>query len=648
MESFLDQMKQEGQPESEGGFTLSAEGSHWKMAQYCLANRGDYPAHVLAAAVAGGASKFSLEREARATLLSFDGAPISREDLLALSGAGGRGRLHELSIALSAAAGQSTVRVGGQGVQTRHELQVVVGEATVHEIPVGHQDRHTFLVEAPLSDRDLQRFLQWSRHAPLELWVDGVKENRALEFGASQGLTRGVWEVKGPEPLATGPLSGDATCFYACREAPEGPSLLLCLVEPRWSGYPEVLLLSNGVVLASEANFFEFLMLTGAVTTSHLKRDLSSRNLIKDEAYEVFLHWLQREVDRFLCAFAEKPPETRGIFDRVFKLELGNRYKAGRFPKSISEFLDTARGLEVTQDKEKLDDAVLRARKTGSEVYLDRLDTALLFEVEKRIAQQDWKGAGNWNQAHLYLRGRAGRSVERNQAIDRWFKFITEGQVSVAWAQESMLDIALHPSDRYRSALMLLPHESWKDMAGEVDQINVSDSWKEPLRLLGQEGGLFNDPSWALMRELLYGSVESFIEVFNRIGEEMSPTRKACFLELVARALSGNLPWSEQIKLTALRSTSWVKTPSTLKKEFFAQLDQKKKTSIPPPRDSHFFRMPASHELHLPILVYQCWLLRGLGAGWQKLVLARTLLIESLRSLNSETELGEELPPRPF
>ncbi len=69
---------------------------------------------------------------------------------------------------------------------------------------------------------------------------------------------------------------------------------------------------------------------------------------------------------------------------------------------------------------------------------------------------------------------------------------------------------------------------------------------------------------------------------------------------------------------------------------------------MPPPRDSHFFRMPASHELHLPILVYQCWLIRGLGAGWQKLVLARTLLIESLRSLNSETELGEELPPRPF
>ena len=649
MDSFLEQMKQEGRSDSEGSFTLSSEKSHWKMAQYCLANRGDFPAHVLAAAVAGGASQLTLEREEQATLLSFDGAPLSREDVLALSNAtGGEGRLNELSIAISAAAGQTTVRLGAIGRELRHELQVVVGEATVHEVPIGHENLHTFLVEARLSDEDLKRFVRRARHAPLELTVGGQSQNRPLDFGMARGLVRGLWEVKGTEPLSTGPLRGDDTCFYAGRQSGDGPSLLLCLVEPRWSGYPEALLLSNGVVLAEETNFFGFPLITGAVTTSHLKRDLSAQNLVNNAEYDEFLRWIEREVDRFLVAFCQAPPQTRPVFDRVFRLELANRFKARKSPKEVQDYLDNTRGLQITCDQTKLDQVVLQAKRSGSEVYLDRMDSAFLFEVEKAISGQSWDDVRSWNEAHLYLRARAGRRVARNQAIERWFRFIVDGKVAVEWAQETMLDMSWRPSDRYRSALLLLPHESWKEICSELDQINVSESWKEPLRLLGEEGGLFEDPSWALMRELLYGTVETFLEVFHKVDDRLPATVRACWLELLARTSAGSLPWSEQIKLTALRSTSWVKTASAVKKEFYSQIDSKKMASLPPPRDSGFFRLTRTHELHLPILVYQCWLLRPLGPAWQKMLLARTLLIESLRSLSSDSELGEELPPRPF
>lgn len=649
MDSFLEQMKQEGRTDSEGGFTLSSENSHWKMAQYCLANRGDYPAHVLAAAVAGGASQLTLEREDEATLISFDGAPISREDVLALSNsASGEGRLNELSIAISAAAGQTTVRLGARGEELRHELQVVVGEATVHEVPVGHEHLHTFLVEARLADQDLQRFIQRGRHAPLELTVEGQKQNQSLDFGLARGLVRGIWEVKGTEPLSTGPLRGSDTCFYAGRESAEGPSLLLCLVEPRWSGYPRALLMSHGVILAEETNFFGFPLITGAVTCNHLKRDLSAQNLVKNGEYDEFLRWVEREVDRFLAAFCQAAPKTRPVFDRVFRLELAGRYKTRKAPKEVQDYLDNTRGLQVTRDQTKLDEVVMQAKRSGSEVYLDRMDSAFLFEVEKAISEQSWDDARSWNEAHLYLRGRAGRPVARNQAIERWFRFIVDGKVAVEWAQETMLDMSLRPSDRYRSALLLLPHESWNEISSEVDQINVSESWKEPLRLLGEEGGLFEDPSWALMRELLYGTVETFLEVFHKVDDRLPDTVRACWLELLARTCAGSLPWSEQIKLTALRSTSWVKTASAVKKEYYGQLDSKKAASLPPQRDSIFYRLTKTHELHLPILVYQCWLLRPQGAAWQKLLLARTLLIESLRSLSSDSELGEELPPRPF
>jgi hypothetical protein len=649
MDSFLEQMKQDGQADSEGAFSLSGEQSHWKMAQYRLANRSDYAAHVLAAAVAGGASQFKIERDKESTILAFDGELYLQEDFETLSDPAQprSSRLAELEIALSAASGDSTVRFGAQGQDVRRELQVIVGEVTVHEVATTHEHQNTFLVETPLDDEDLKRFLQRARFAPLDLTVDGKKVNRCLDFGIEKGLVRGVWEVKGSEPLATGSQKFDETRFYSCRESMKEPSLLLCLVEPRWSGYEDALLLSHGVVVAQEANFFSFPMITGAISTGHLRRDLSAQNLLRNQEYEDFLEWIRLEVDRFLCAFCQNPPRTRGVFDRVFRLEIDMRYKGGQVPAEILTYLDNKRGLSVTRDQEQLDQVALQAKKSGSEVYLDRLDAALLFEVGKAIAAQDWEEARGWNQAHLYLRGRAGRPVNRNQAIERWFRFIVDGKVAVEWAQETMLDMSLRPSDRYRAALLLLPHESWPEYLSELDQINVSDSWKEPLLLFADQTVETKDPSWNLTRELFHGKVEGFLDALHA-SEEMEATRKAAWLELLARTRAGNMEWKDQIKLTAIRSTSWVKTASSVKREFYAQLEAKKEANRPPTHDPKFYGLPDSHELHLPVMVYQCWLLQTSAPAWQKLVVARTLLIESLRSLSSESELGEELPPRPF
>jgi hypothetical protein len=653
VDSFIEQMKQEGYPDSEGAFSLSGEKSHWKMAQYRLANRSDYPMHVLAAAVAGGASRFKLERDEQSTFFAFDGEHYFSEDFEALSDPAlpRSARLAELEIALSAASGHSTVRFAAEGRNVRRELQVVVGEVTVHEIEISHEHKNTFLVETPIDDADLERFIEMARFAPLDLTVDGEKVNECLDFGAEGGLVRGVWEVKGAEPLSTGAYKPSETCFCSCRESTQGPSLLLCLVEPRWAGYEDVLLLSRGVVKASESKFFGFPMITGAVTTSHLQRDLSAQNVVQNQEYKDFLAWIQREVDRFLCAFSQNPPQTRGVFDRVFRLEIDTRYKNRPVPSEIMTYLANKRGLTVTRDEKQLDETVIEAKKSGSEVYLNRVDAALLFEVEKATASQEWEEARQWNQAHLYLRGRAGRPVERNQAIERWFRFIVDGKVAVEWAQETMLDISLRPADRYRAALLILPHESWEEYLSELDQINVSDSWKEPLLLFRKDMPQTKDPSWNLMRELFHGTVEGFLEAYHK-ATDMDPTRRAAWLELLAQTRAGNMEWKEQIKLTAVRSTSWVKTPGPVKRELYAELEAKKEAQKeakrPPLQDPKFFSLPDTHALHLPVMVYQCWLLRQAGPAWQKLIVARTLLIESLRSLSSETELGEELPPRPF
>lgn len=643
-------MKQEGQADSEGSFSISREKTHWKMAQYQLANRADYPIHVLATAVAGEASEFQLTRDSDSTFIAFDGKRFLEDDLLALSdpAVARDARLRELEIALSAASGHSTVRFAADGHELRRELQVVVGEVTLHELELSHEHQNTFLVETRLSEPDLKSFIERARFAPLKVTVDGQAINSNLDFGSARGVVRGVWQVKGPEPLATEPHKDCESRFYSCRESPRGPSLVLFLVEPRWSAYDPALLISHGVVVARESNFFDFPLITGAVTTSHLRRDLSNQGFVRNREYEEFQQWVQHEVDSFLCAFCKNPPPTRGVFDRVFKLAVGNRYRDRPVPADISTYLANKRGLTVTRDHGKLDEVVAEVAASGSQVYLERLDAALLFEVEKAVAAQDWEEARSWNKAHLYLRGRAGRSTGRNQDIERWFRFVVDCKVVVEWAQETMLNPSLRPSDRYRAALTLLAHESWSEYAGELDQINVSAAWKEPLQLFSLAPPQTSDPSWTLMRELFHGTVEGFLAEFHRTEKEMEPTRRAAWLELLARTRAGTLEWKEQVKLTALRSTSWVKTAGPVKREFYSELKRKKAGRLPPDWDSKFLSLPASHVLHLPIMVYQCWLLRASGAAWQKLLMARTLLIESLRSLSSECELGEELPPRPF
>ena len=527
------------------------------MAEYRLANRSDYPVHVLAAAVAGGATHFKLERDETSTFIAFDGELYLEEDFQRLSDPSQprSPRLVELEIALSAASGDSTVRFAAEGRDVRRELQIIVGEVTVHEVVMSHEHQNTFLVEASLTDEELTRFLERAAFAPIEMTVDGRAVNRQLDFGLQRGLVRGFWEVKGVEPLSVPPHKFEESCFGGGRESSKDPSLLLCLVEPRWSGYEDALLLSHGVITATGSNFFGFPLITGAVTTGHLTRDLSAQNLVRNQEYEEFLKWLEAEVDRFLCAFCQDPPQTRGVFDRVFRLEIAARYKARKVPVEVLTYLENKRGLTVTRNEKRLDEAVLQSIESGSEVYLDRLDAALLFEVEKATASQDWEEARQWNQAHLYLRGRAGRPVDRNQAIERWYRFILDGKVAVDWAQETMLDISLRPSDRYRAALLILPHESWSEYLSELDQINVSDSWKEPLLLFNEQRTQTKDPSWTLMRELFYGTVEEFLEAFHSI-DDMEPTRRATWLELLARIRAGNMEGKGQIKLTAVRSTS--------------------------------------------------------------------------------------------
>ena len=139
MDGFLDNMRARGDFDSEGHFTISKEKSTWKLAQYRLANPGKFPLFALASAVEGGARNFKLRVGSGQTRLEFDGKPFSHEEFVALRGssleAGQSKRLHNINIAVSAAAGFGNFKFVSVEGTKEHFFTSIDGEVVYAQRP---------------------------------------------------------------------------------------------------------------------------------------------------------------------------------------------------------------------------------------------------------------------------------------------------------------------------------------------------------------------------------------------------------------------------------------------------------------------------------------------------------------------------------
>lgn len=648
MDTFLEHLRDNGSPDSQGEFTLSPEKAHWKLSEYRLANRHEYPAHLLACAVAGGASYFHLKIGLNTTVITFDGAPFTVHQLNSLgSHRSGRlldRRLAELEVALSAASAHGVVRFDCHQGEVCRQIQLLSGEAVLTETPYTGESGHTFLVETRLDTKYVTLFQELCRFAPLSLTIDDRRCDQPLDFGAANNLVRGVWYCQGTERLAVKELAAQPQTFVRVKKHSGEGSLLLCLLEPRWAGYPETLLLSDGVVVATERDFFDFPMLVAAVTVSHLKKDLTAQGLVKDRTFEELRVFLEKEIDHFLAAFCHQPPDTRGVFQRCFRQSLVNRYEAREAPDSVKLYLTRTKSLGPTVEPDRL--LALTGPKTSpvqNRASL-QMSKALLLEAQRAWLKEDWDKVAEWNEANNFLRKRAAPVTPNFDEVPSFLAYARRFEVDPEKARSVMLNTLADRGTRFRTLLTLWPESKQEDWSKTLDLLGLSDPWRAPL-------GLFSDrpldaPVWELARCILTESGPYQALAAFESCTEFSALERAIWLDLIAKTLARNATWTDQVRLTALRSTSWVGLSPALRREFLHLLEYKEKARRPPTIDSRFFRLPERDEFRLPVALYQGWLVRPLEEPWSQRILARYLLIQSFRMMSGSVDL--ELPPDPL
>ncbi len=172
IEAYLAELQAAGQQTSNGAFTCDLRRMQEVLGRHQLARPEEYVLAVISAAVLQRANTFSLQQQGRVTRLSWDGPPLTPEQLQSLLPSLGQPRsaLAELAVALLTAGRLGEVRLFSEGGEVRFsnrklamELRFQPGCGNTFELR-----RSGWRGWLPLSPPEI-RLLQRARRAPLRL-----------------------------------------------------------------------------------------------------------------------------------------------------------------------------------------------------------------------------------------------------------------------------------------------------------------------------------------------------------------------------------------------------------------------------------------------------------------------------------------------
>ncbi|MCB9756406.1 MAG: hypothetical protein H6713_41330 [Myxococcales bacterium] len=305
VEELVAALHEEGALDSEGSFTLDSERAREKLRQYQLARPHEYVLLLVQAAVLRGATKIRFDIDADDVRMNFDGAPFTREDFADLYSAMFVERAsravqarQELALAVNAAmalnpryirvfSGDTTSRVFLELRPSRpdklDEVKPIVEGTWIHVkqrfrpgllVQFLRNLRGTIVEELALRER--------CRYADVEILLDGVRISHgpALPGLVAEARVEGEG-VKGVCGLL--PPDGD--------EAP-----------PR----ARVDILCNGVMLTSHELPELPSRVRAVVDGSHLKKDVSQFDVVKDEVYARMMDAVRAAARRSIAALLER------------------------------------------------------------------------------------------------------------------------------------------------------------------------------------------------------------------------------------------------------------------------------------------------------------------------------------------------------
>ncbi|MGE0490521.1 MAG: hypothetical protein AB7S38_15045 [Vulcanimicrobiota bacterium] len=323
LNTYLDQVRREGRLDSDGQFVLSPEKALEKMRAFQLAAPELYVVHLLAAAVARGATFFRVMTANRGVEFNFDGLPLEREELdglfSALLSQGSPTWQRELAIGVNGALALEPERVSvdtwasGQGWSLVCQGQQIQLDARAHGWRPGAAGTRV-LVELEFSlqrtfrrlssaTTELKLLMQMCRYAPLSLKVDSLLVSHPVSMGAGSNTALARCRLQAdPAPpgasLVIQPLQEREApfCTEESATSPGDFAALLVLESARKAREHGLTLVVNGVNFRRSQEVLGFPLACGVVSAPFLSKNLSHTDLVEDSSYEQLLEQLRQQV----------------------------------------------------------------------------------------------------------------------------------------------------------------------------------------------------------------------------------------------------------------------------------------------------------------------------------------------------------------
>lgn len=352
MEEFnvmLADLRQDGEVDSSGVFTLSLEKAQEKLAAYRLASPGLFVLNLVAAAVVGGAENFSIETRERTTRFAFDPkTPLESEQLegllsyildpsalpylreLALSVHGARDLPGSPRVVLATASAQMSREL----VVTSSGMEVVVGSSRRPgvelrlEYPEKSGWSQLFSRKGDPREEAVRHFSHFCRFAPLTIVNNGRLEGTRVNGGVFDSSVFAWRHLTGQQRMKVViPERRYDLTVSRKGQSPVGSSMVISLHDGFAARTSGLILLSRGVAFQRSSLELGCPMAQAVVTADHLEKNLSQSDLVEDEAYRELLRAVKAQVDDLVLEVCVSPPPGwRAETAREFSRYLARRY----------------------------------------------------------------------------------------------------------------------------------------------------------------------------------------------------------------------------------------------------------------------------------------------------------------------------------
>lgn len=412
LDSFLE--KFQAPVESEGSFSVSVANARHKLQKFQLQNPRRYCIELVAVAVLGRATYFSVSTTKREVRFSFDGQPFSAQELQDIEahahlGAGCR-RLQRLAVALGALCSLAPSRVElrcesqhGAIIWTRSgrkpkvEINQEPGKFASAQVSLRVVQKSSLLSGSQaLGESEIDRLLACCCHAPLHLAV-----NKRPIIVPTQAYHLCLKLTRPDVHLAT-PWARRVSDASSADFSRVPFSALLLVAHPNEAGFGLRVVL-EGVGFDRDPSHLGNRFLHALVTAPRLKTDLSHANIVVNSDYLELMEHLQERGQALIleytrqCGHRSLPPywaqavsETRAYYHA--KGERGIVEELTRWLQEENELVEKRKQAE----RERLEEMIAKGKRREQEAklrmqikYPSREDLRLVASLQQRGRQRE-------------------------------------------------------------------------------------------------------------------------------------------------------------------------------------------------------------------------------------------------------------------